>query len=161
MNLLKPLLLLSILATSCDSNNRVTKKTEIIQADLNNSKYDVIPLTEIREVIRQAVDLPELQQYFHFKQSPERLPLKILEFGDINENTLKGMTKSGQPIKVITKSEIEHHQIKDYLGVGDWSAVNGSLRLQLDYPIEGIVINYMFYRKKGKLKIVDSVIFVN
>ncbi len=151
------ILFLILILTSCNAQNRIAKKNDIYQTPINQSQYDVIPISDIKEIFKIVINLPELQ-YLHLKQFPERLPLKILEFGDINANSLKGITKFGKPIKVVTKAEIVSNQIKDYLGVGDWSPVNGTLRLQLYYPIEGITINCMFKKEDKKWSLTDSMI---
>ncbi|MDY8135465.1 hypothetical protein [Aquimarina sp. 2201CG5-10] len=159
-NIIK-ILIIILISTSCNSQDRTATRTNENrnQIPLNKNQYDKIPLSEIKEIFKLAIDLPELQQYFHTDQFPARVPLKILEFGDVNENSLKGLMKFKQPINLITKEEIENNQIQDYLGVGDWSPVNGKLRLQLYYPIEGITINYMFEKGSKSWKIIDSVIF--
>lgn len=155
------ILIIILISISCNSQNKTLESINEnhSQISFDKSQYDKIPDSEINEIFKLAIDLPELQQYFHIDQFPERVPLKILEFGDINENSLKGLIKFDKPIRLITKEEIETNQIQDYLGVGDWSPVNGKLRLQLYYPVEGITINYMFEKKNKLWKIVDSIIF--
>ena len=119
--------------------------------------FDVLQIPEIRYVLQLALDLPELQKYFHVKEFPERKPLKLLEYGLINSDNIIGLKKFGLPIKFIQNENIKDS--KDYIGIGDWTPVNGKLRLQLYYPAEGITINYMFEMTNENWRITDSIIF--
>jgi hypothetical protein len=44
----------------------------------------------------------------------------------------------------MTEDEIKQRQIKNYFVVGDWVCGTNSVRLQLEYPIEGLLVSYMF-----------------
>ena len=112
-----------------------------------------LPNNELREIIELALNLPELQQYFHIDTNPERLPLKLKEFGEINSTNLSGVKKFGTEILILKKEELKQKNITDYLNVGDWTYVGNTLRLQLEYQIEGITANFMFERIDSKWKI--------
>ncbi len=116
-------------------------------------KIQKLPNNELREIIELTLNLPELQQYFHIESHPERLPIKIKEFGDINETNLNGIEKFGIGILVFKNEEIKRKKIPDYLNVADWTLSDNHLRVQLNYLIEGITINYMFERTDSKWKI--------
>ncbi len=117
-----------------------------------------IPGSEIKEIIELAIELPELQQYFHIDEKPSRAPLIIKEFGIVNSKNLDGLKKFGLPIKVINEKTIKEKGIEAYLNIGDWTYVGNTLRLQIDYTVEGITINFMLNRVNGEWKIIDSII---
>ncbi|ADY29313.1 hypothetical protein Celly_1488 [Cellulophaga lytica DSM 7489] len=116
-------------------------------------KTQKLPNNELREIIGLALNLPELQQYFHIDSHPERLPIKIKEFGEINSTNLSGIEKFGTEILILKNEEISRKEIPDYLNIADWTLVDNLLRLQLNYQIEGITVNYMFERTDSKWKI--------
>jgi len=116
-------------------------------------KNQKLPNNELREIIQLSINLPELQQYFHIELHPERLPIKIKEFGKINATNLSGIEKFGTEILILKNEEINQKEISDYLNIADWTLVGNHLRLQLNYLIEGITVNYMFERTDSKWKI--------
>lgn len=118
-----------------------------------------IPDSEIKEIIKLAIDLPELQQYYHQDIDSTRIPLVIKEFGTVNSDNLKGLEKFGQEVKVLDESTLKEKNIKSYLNIGDWTYGGNNLRLQMDYTIEGILINIRLNRINGQWKIVNSIIF--
>ena len=124
-------------------------------------KKELMPIQEIREIIELALNLPELQYYYHIDTIPERLPIKFKEFGLINSKNMKGLTKFNDEILFLSEIEINGKNIKDYFNVGDWTYGGNSLRLQLDYVIEGILINYRFIKTEGVWNIENFVIFEN
>ena len=118
-----------------------------------------IPETEIKEIIELAIELPELQQYFHIDVDSTRIPLIIKEFGDINSRNLQGLIKFGEQVQVLNEKTIKQNGIKAFLSIGDWTYGSNNLRLQIDYSIEGILINIRLKRISEHWEIVDSVIF--
>jgi len=66
---------------------------------------------------------------------------------------LSGVEKFGTEILILKKEELKQKNITDYLNVGDWTYVGNTLRLQLEYQIEGITANFMFERIDSKWKI--------
>ena len=126
---------------------------------VNGQERERVPESEIKEIIELAIELPELQQYFHVEGDSTRIPLIIKEFRTVNSKNLKGLQKFGLPIKVIDEKMIKKENINSYLNIGDWTYGGNNLRLQMDYSIEGITINMRLNRINGDWKIVDSVIF--
>ena len=116
-------------------------------------KIQKLPNNELWEIIELTINLPELQQYFHIESNPERIPIKIKEFGEINASNLSGIKKFGTEILVLKNEEIKRKEISDYLNVADWTLVDNHLRIQLNYLIEGITVNYIFERTDSKWKI--------
>lgn len=117
-----------------------------------------VPVTEIKEIIELAIELPELQQYFHIDLDSTRVPLIIKEFGTVNSKNLIGLQKFGQQVQVMDELTIKEKKINAYLNIGDWTYGGDNLRLQMDYPVEGITVNMRLNRIKGHWKIVDSLI---
>ena len=117
-----------------------------------------MPVEEVREIIQLAIDLPELQEYYHIKTDSSRIPLIIAEYGLINSKNMKGINKFGNEIIILNESEIRGKHLKNYLQIGDWTYVGNTLRLQLSYTVEGIIINYMFVRKDEKWIVENSLI---
>jgi len=116
----------------------------------------LMSVPEVREVIQLAIDLPDLQQYYHIDTDSARIPLIIKEYGLINPENMKGVFKFGKEIKILKESEIKDKRIKNHLNVEDWTYGGTTLRLQLSYIIEGIIINYRFEKKEGKWIIANS-----
>ena len=127
---------------------------------LENSKtfeHEIkIPNDQLQEIIELALNLPELQMYYHIKQAPERLPIKIKAFDKINEENLKGIKMFGKNILFLNDSDITEKRISDYFNVSKWSYVDNELKIILKYPIEGITINYTLERNDLKWTIISS-----
>lgn len=114
-----------------------------------------LPETEIKEIIELAIDLPELQQFFHIDLDSTRVPLIIKEFGTVNSKNLIGLEKFGKKVQVMDELTIKEKKINAYLNIGDWTYGGDNLRLQMDYPVEGITINMRLNRLNGHWEIVD------
>lgn len=138
------------------TNGDYPERVGITLTKLDSSVYDRFSIPEIRQVLQQVIDLPDLQEYFHTDSDPSRKPLKIVEFGMVNRTTLIGVQKFGEPVSVISKLEADSSEIKNYLNISDWINVKDSLRLQLYYPVEGITINYMFRKDSNKWVLIDN-----
>lgn len=118
-----------------------------------------VPETEIKEIIELAIELPELQQYFHIDLDSTRVPLIIKEFGTVNTKNLIGLQKFGQQVQVMDEQTIKEKKIKAFLNIGDWTFGGDNLRLQMEYSVEGITVNMRLNRINSRLVIVDSLIF--
>jgi hypothetical protein len=128
----------------------------ITLSKLDSSAYDRFSIPEVKQVIQQAIDLKELQEYVHSDIDTSRKPLRIVEYGIVNRTTLLGVQKFDQPISVISKIEVDSLNKKNYLSISDWTHVKNELRLQLFYPAEGITINYMFKKDSDRWHLMDS-----
>lgn len=125
----------------------------------NAQQREKVPESEIIEIIGLAIELPELQQYFHIESDSTRIPLVIKEFGTVNSKNLEGLQKFGKKVLVLNEMTIKQNGINSYLNIGDWTYGGNNLRLQMDYSIEGITVNMRLNRINGRWKIVDSIIF--
>lgn len=119
------------------------------------SKDKELQLDEVRAIFQQALDLPELQLYLHAGTGPGREQIYIQEFGIVNQDNLKGVTKFDTQVKVLPELELKRLNSKNTFVVGDWTYVASSLRLQLSYKLEDVTITYLFKRKDGKWTITD------
>lgn len=63
-----------------------------------------------------------------------------------------------QQVQVMDQLSLKEKKINAYLYICDWTFSGDNLRLQIDYPVEGITINLRFDRLKGHWKIVGSLI---
>lgn len=99
---------------------------------------------DFKDIFQLAIDLPQLQQYFHIDSDTSERQIVFQYFGNANHDNLKGVKKFGGQVIILTEDEINQKQIKSYLLVGDWVCGTNSLRLQISYPIEGLLISYIF-----------------
>ena len=141
MRQLKVLILVLLFALPCHGQQR-----------------EIVPESEIKDIIELAIELPELQAYFHTDTDTTRIPLIIKEFGTVNSKNLSGLRKFDRPVKVLKAQTIKEEHIRAYLNIGDWTYEGHHLRLQMDYTIEGITINMRLHRNNGQWHIIDSLI---
>jgi len=138
------------------TNGAYPERLGITLTKLDSSVYDEFSIPEIRELMQKAIDLAALQKYFHQENDSILKPLKILEFGLINETTLNGVQKFGKAVSVISQEEAAHLESKNYLSIADWTRVKDKLRLQIYYAVEGITINYSFQKDSADWTLMDS-----
>ena len=119
-------------------------------------KQDLMPINEIREVIKLAIDYPDLQQYYHVEVLPNRIPLVIKEFGIVNSKNLKGLQKFRKDIVILTEEEIKNQNIEAYLKIGEWTYDGQNLQFQFEYDVEGLSVGYKFLKEEGRWKMVDA-----
>lgn len=117
---------------------------------------DKLTPQDFRAIFQLAIDLPELQQYYHADTDASRKQIVFQFFGEANHDQLKGVTKFDRQVSILSEEEIIQQKIKSYFVVGDWVCGTNSLRLQLDYPAEGIIVSYMFKKTDGSWTIVNS-----
>ncbi|PKV51739.1 hypothetical protein ATE84_3837 [Aquimarina sp. MAR_2010_214] len=125
---------------------------------LFTTNYTKLSVPEIKQIIQKAIDLPELQQYFHIDKFPNKKPLILKAFGLINQENMNGVHKFDLNIKVLTEQEIKDRNLTEYIGIADWTCIMDKLRFQLYYPTEGIMINYILNKDNSEWKIVESII---
>lgn len=119
---------------------------------------DLTP-TDFKEIFQLALDLPELQQYYHVVTDSTRKQIIFQYFGDANHNNLTGVQKFDKQIKILTEEEIKQEQIKYYFVLGDWVCGLNSVRMQLSYVGEGVTASYMFKKIDGKWILLNSEIW--
>lgn len=102
-----------------------------------------------------VIDHPQLQQYYHINNDISSRQIVFQFFGNENHDKLKGVTKFGKQVLIMTEEEIKQRQIKSYFVVGDRVCGTNSVRLQLEYPTEGLLVSYMFKKINNKWTIVN------
>jgi hypothetical protein len=132
-------------------DGKYLERVGISHSDLSESIYDKIGVRKINNIIQQSLDYPELQQYFHVKEFPDRLPLKIAMTGLINPYTTQGIEKFGNPVHLVRLNTSE--QKDSCLEFSDWKVVEDYLEFRLSYKPEGIIINYAFENVNDKWEI--------
>lgn len=109
-----------------------------------SDQTDKLLLKDFKDIFQLAIDLPQLQQYYHIDTDTSRRQIVFQFFSNANHDKLVGVTKFGRQVVIMTEDEIKHKQIKSYFVIGDWVCGTNSVRLQLEYPIEGLLVSYMF-----------------
>lgn len=112
-------------------------------------RYEIndLPIAEVRSIIQQAIDLPELQQYF--KNAKGEFPeyLGFEELDPITQQSMKGIQKFDRDVKVLHPLEaLGGNRIK-YLDIGQWEIDGTALKLLLYYKYKGLRIDYTFEKK--------------
>src|SRR6185436_10778234 len=69
---------------------------------------------DFKEIFQLALDHPQLQQYYHIDADTSRQQIIFQFFGNANHNQLKGVTKFGRQVIIMTESEIKQGQVKSY-----------------------------------------------
>lgn len=105
---------------------------------------------DFKDIFQLAIDLPQLQPYYHIDTHPSRRQIVFQFFGNANHDKLKGVAKFGNQAIILTADEIKQRQIKPYFVVADWVCGTNSVRLQLEYPVEGLLVSYMFKKINNK-----------
>ena len=120
-----------------------------------NSEKKLTP-NDFKEIYQLALDLPNLQQYYHTDKEPERKQVIIKYFGQANHNKLKGVIKFGKQIKILTQKEINQRKIKNYFVLGNWDFEQNFGKMKLDYVGEGLTISYIFKKLNDHWSIIKN-----
>jgi hypothetical protein len=138
-------------------------KKEITFEKLNDfffgEKTDELTAKDFLEIYQLALNLPQLQQYYHTNKNKARKQVYIKYFGEAKHNNLLGVTKFGKQVKILTEKEIKTQKIKNYFVLGDWVCGLNSVRMQLSYVGEGLTVSCMFKKINEKWTIVSSAVF--
>jgi len=120
-----------------------------------SDQTDILLPHDFQDIFQLAIDQPKLQQYYHIETDTSRRQVVFKFFGNANHDKLKGVTKYGRQVLIMTEEEIKQRQIKSYFVVGDWVCGTNSVRLQLEYLTEGLLVSYMFKKTNDKWAIVN------
>lgn len=101
-----------------------------------------------------TIDLPELQQYYHIKELPDRMPLPIIRNQFIKD--IKSLNKFGQSIVFITEEEANQKKINHYFKFTKISLTKNICYVNFEYPIEGLAGKIEFMKDKGNWIIKNS-----
>ena len=105
---------------------------------------------ELRPIIQTALDLAELQPYFHAKNNILEKAVVFEEEDPYTPKNLKGLAKFSKPVSVLKKSEIARLKIKKYFSLNDWEISMDNCRLVLNFNGEGLLITYQLKKIENK-----------
>lgn len=131
--------------------NDSRRSMDITKSRINESGYDVIPISEIKEILISTFESTNLDSLVNSKEDDTII---IKSFGVINNSTMDRLQISDRKVVVLNEQEIQG--IMDYWGIGDWSAVKGKLRLQLFNPMYNKTFNFSLSNEQNKWKIEHS-----
>jgi hypothetical protein len=110
---------------------------------------------DFKYIFQMAIDLQQLQKFYHIDNDTSRRQIVFRFFENDNYDNLKGVTKFGRQVVIMTEDEIKQRQIKSYFVVSELVCITNSVRLQLEYPIEGLLVSYMFKKTNENWTIVN------
>jgi hypothetical protein len=116
---------------------------------------DTLSPKDYKDIFQLAIDLPELQKYYHIDTDTSRQQIILKFFGNVDQNKLKGLKKFGRQVLILTEDEIKQKQIKSYFVVIYSISGTDSIRLQLKYPIEGLAVSYIFKKTNNNWAIAN------
>ena len=99
---------------------------------------------QIAPITQAALDLAELQKYFHSKS------VVFSEEAPFNAENLKVVTKFNKPIEVLKPADIAKKKVKKYLSINDWDITMNDCKLELNFIGEGILISYTLRKTNNK-----------
>ena len=67
---------------------------------------------DFKDIFQLAIDLPQLQQYYHNDTDTSKRQIIFQFFGYAKHDKLKGVTKFGRHAIIMTKDEIKQRQKK-------------------------------------------------
>jgi len=108
---------------------------------------------EVVEIVKVAIDLPELQEYFHVETLPNRKPLIIKVPEEIESVSLKSIKKFGQSVKEYR--EIGNAPVYE---ITKFKASDHGVSFDAIYMVEGIKISYEFKKVEGRWVVSKSAI---
>ncbi|SFW57641.1 hypothetical protein [Cellulophaga fucicola] len=91
-------------------------------------------INETQIIVQKTLDLPEIQWIYH-QELKERLPVKVLESKLINKRLI--LNKFGQTVSILSMSELEKEEIKDYVVFNKIEIGKDIAYFALNYKIEG------------------------
>ncbi|WP_188151474.1 hypothetical protein [Teredinibacter waterburyi] len=112
---------------------------------------DEIINREINEIIQLAIDLPELQEYYHLDSFPGRRPLVIGLPVELDLITIDNVTKFGVPAVRYTGSI--HGPV---FQISNYEVTSWNISFEATYKVEGIRLKYVFEKSKGHWFIKNS-----
>lgn len=109
-----------------------------------------------KTLVQEVLDLPELQQYYHTDQLPERRPLRLVCTDTACKET--PLEKFGEPVEVLS-------QIPDgnqpYLAITQIEHNGTSAHIEFTYPPEGVAGTVVLKMKDEAWQVTESDVFEN
>jgi hypothetical protein len=99
---------------------------------------------EISEIIQIAIDAPNLQQYYHVLELPDRVPLVIKLPDTLSSVSLSRVNKFGHPVKLYAPE-----MTSPFFEVLNWKVSSSGIIFEAAYKIEGLGMIYEFEKREG------------
>ncbi|WP_158974270.1 hypothetical protein [Cellulophaga sp. L1A9] len=143
---------------SCKNPNQKTtlitdEKTTEQEAKITPATKVTIENEDLQKIIQQSIDLPELQQYFHSAELPERAPLIIVSNNKIPTNL--ELEKFGEKVQILDVSELKNKEQAHLLFSTIVISENTASTI-FNYPIEGIHVSIEFAKLNNEWTVVTS-----
>lgn len=144
-NNMKIYLLIVLAISSCTSNDQPSssKQDSLIRNKVfenTNAKCDT--LQKITLLIQQAIDMPDIQQYYNF-QNTKSQPDFVIE----KNSFIKGemiLNKFGNKVKLLSMDEIKSKNYKAFISFKKISIKSDTANVFFEYPIEGLGCEAVF-----------------
>jgi hypothetical protein len=108
---------------------------------------------EIQNMVKLIFDAPELVKLY---KDPKNLPVRILEYDDINKRNFENFKIYGQNVQIITIDDINKNDITDYIDITKWNEVLNMLDFELLHEKTQTRIKILLLKKQGVLKLGTS-----
>jgi hypothetical protein len=108
---------------------------------------------EIQNMVKLIFDAPDLVKYY---KDPKNLPVKILEYDEINKINFENYKIYGQNIQIITMNDVNKNNISDYIDIVKWNEVLNMLDFELLHNKSKIRYKVLLIKKGGSLKLGSS-----
>jgi len=131
------MLMIFIISISCKHQHK-TKSEQVAVSDIN--KKDNLQIAEntnddIDQIIKQCIDLPNLQSYYHIDKDPNRSPLRIALIDSISRNI--ALKKFETEVIFVEKTSLESEN-SPYLEFTKIDIKDSTAFVEMIYPAEGI-----------------------
>ncbi len=109
--------------------------------------------TEIQNMVKLIFEAPELVKLY---KDPKKLPVKILEYDEINKRNLENIKIYGQNVQIVTIDEVNKNNISDFIDITKWDEVLNMHDFELLYENTQTRIKVLLLKKNGVLKLGTS-----
>ncbi len=127
----------------------ITYDVYILKNDLDFLEKGLIKQNnDTVSLLKKCLDLEELQEYFHSRIKPERIPLIIEKNINIPENI--NLEKFKKKVLILTKQYILLYEIKTAITFEVFYIKGKKANIKFHYPIEGIKVDIKFKNINNK-----------
>ena len=109
--------------------------------------------TEIQNMVKLIFDAPDLVKFY---KDPKNLPVKILEYDEINKRNFENYKIYGQNVQILTLNDVNKNNISDYIDIVKWNEVLNMLDFELIHEKTKIKYKVLLLKKNGVLKLGSS-----
>jgi hypothetical protein len=109
---------------------------------------------DLRAIIQEVIDVPDLQEYFHYPEDPRRAPL-VIEASRLIDSTMR-LTKFVMPVLVLRRTSIRAQGLESFMRLRHIKLGDKSGIVVMEYPVEGVVVTCRLERRLVGWTIVDT-----